>query len=169
MGKYYLYLVSIISPWDPDCSVAHRLLTVMVLCCSKNADHASVCWKAVPIIVCHLSDALLKSSFFQLWKFSQVAILKVEHCVLLHLKAYLFQNKTLYFWFLISKIFARRLFENQNPNFRKFWLFIFFSKNNLDYHFQNTRNYGGTHRLPDKTNRNVLAWKLRPVRTFQKR
>ena len=33
---------------------------MLVLCCSKNADHASVCGQVVPII-CHLSDALLKS------------------------------------------------------------------------------------------------------------
>ena len=109
--------------------------------------------------------------FLQIWKFSQVAILKVKHCGFLHLKAYLFRNKTLYFWFLISKnlCFVHRLFENQNPNFQKFWFFNFFSKNNLDDHFQNTRNCGGTHRLPNKTNRNVLASKLRPEKTFQQR
>ena len=98
--------------------------------------------------------------------------MKVEHCVFLHLKAYLFLNKTILFWFFISKnlCFVRRLFENQNQNFRNFWLFKFFSKNNLDDHFKKkTRNYGGTHWLPNKSNRNVLASKLRSVKTFQKK
>ena len=34
--------------------------------------------------------------------------------------------------------------------------------------FKNKRNCGGTHRLPNKTNRNVLASKLRPVKTSKK-
>ena len=108
--------------------------------------------------------------FFQLWKLSQVAILKVEHCVFFCIWKLIYsETKPCYFWFFISKIlcFIRRLFENQI--FRKFWFFNFFSKNNLDDHFKKTRNCRGTHWLPNKTNRNVLASKLRPVKTFQKR
>ena len=68
--------------------------------------------------------------FFQIWKLSHVAILKVKHCVFLHLKAYLLRKKNLFFWFFISKIlcFVRKLFENPNQNFRKFWYFHFFQK-----------------------------------------
>ena len=125
-------------------------------------------------IVCHLSDALLKS--FLLVFFSTLKVFTGRN----------FEGRTLRFFafeslfipkqnlvFLISHFenFVLRpwTFRKQNPNFRRFWFFNFFSKNNLDDHFQNTRNCGGTHRLPNKTNRNVLASKLRPVKTFQKR
>ena len=57
-------------------------------------------------IVCHLSDALLKSFFFPTSKVFTGRNFEGRTLRFLHLKDYLFRNKTLYFWFLISKIFC---------------------------------------------------------------
>ena len=145
---------------------------VLVLCCSKNADHASVCGEAVPI-VCHLSDALLKSFvsvFFLILKVFTGRNFEGRTLRLFAFESLFIPKQNLVFFsfreFCASSVdFSKtkiRIFEN-------FCFSIFFSKNNLDDHFKKTRNCEGTHRLPNKTNRNVLASKLRPVKTFQKR
>ena len=61
-----------------------------------------------------------KVAFFHLWKFSQVAILKLEHCSCLHLEAYLYLYNSLWLFFLIRKVCASSL------DFKKSFFYTFF-------------------------------------------
>ena len=79
------------------------------------------------------------AQFSHLWKFSQVAILKLEHC-------------SFCIWKLIYTLI------NLNKSF--------FSKMNLILEKLPIRNCRDTNKLLNASNHNVLPSKLRPVKTF---
>ena len=114
--------------------------------------------------------------FFSFWKilpffkFSQVAILKLEHCGLFYLVADgCLHNNSLYFWKWSSKLFLEKIwkpkiFENLDFGFRKVCgRSTKFSK----WETKNTRFCFGINKLSNAKNRNVLPSKLRPVKTFK--
>ena len=107
-------------------------------------------------------------TFFE--KFSQVAILKLEHCGLFYLVAYGCLHKSLYFesdhlnYFFFENYFFSKIFENLDFGFRKVYRrSTKFSK----WENKNTRFCFGINKLSNAKNRNVLPSKLRPVKTFK--
>ena len=69
-----------------------------------------------------------KRTLFQLWKVSQVAILKVEHCSFMHLEFYSFFYKTMwfifYFFFFFIWIFFSSPYTLKKQNVMYFQFFL---------------------------------------------
>ena len=106
-------------------------------------------------------------TFFE--KFSQVAILKLEHCGLFYLVAYGCLHNSLYFesdylTYFWEKNWKTKIFENLDFGFRKVYgRSTKFSK----WETKNIRFGFGINKLSNAKKRNVLPLKLRPVKTFK--
>ena len=107
-------------------------------------------------------------TFFE--KFSQVAILKLEHCGLFYLVAYGCLHNSLYFESDHLDYLKKKKLKNQN--FSKILILVLeknygrstkFSK----WETKNTRFCFWINKLSNAKNRNVLRSKLRPVKTFK--
>ena len=106
-------------------------------------------------------------TFFE--KFSQVAILKLEHCGLFYLVAYKCLHNSLFFWKWSSKLFLEKNMKNQNFQKFGFWFSKSLRKKHKIFEMRNqkTRFCFGINKLSNAKKRNVLPSKLRPVKTFK--
>ena len=86
----------------------------------------------------------------------------LEHCGLLHLEAHQYLHKTLSFLFWTSNSFEKK------SNFGHFFEKVYWQSRTItNFKTKTTRIYGGINGFPNAKNRNVLASKLRPVKTFK--
>ena len=104
-------------------------------------------------------------SFFE--KFSQVAILKLEHCGLFYLVAYGCLYNSLFLWKWLSKLFFEKNLKKQK--FRKFGFRKVYGRSTKfsKWETKNTRFCFRINKLSNAKKRNVLPSKLRPVKTFK--